>query len=147
MKTDSDEGLKRFSDADFPDQNLSGLVIAAGYAVHQAFGYGFLESVYKKALVVELRHKGAAVDQEVRFDLTHRGVNVGVYRADVIVEGRIIIEVKTGLLPDPVAGGQLLNYLAASHLTLGLLLHFGPRLEIKRVIHDTRRASRRAAQK
>ena len=142
MNSKSDERRKAYSDTDFPDQNVSGMVIAAGYAVHQAFGFGFLESVYKKALVAELRHKGAAVEQEFRFELVHRGVNVGVYRADIVVENRMIIEVKTGLLPDPIAAAQLLNYLAASKLTLGLVLHFGPRLEIKRVIHDARRTSR-----
>ena len=142
MNTNSDERLRAYSDTDFPDQHLSGMVIAAGYAVHQAFGFGFMETVYKKALVVELRHAGAAVEQEFRFDLTHRGVNGGVYRADIIVEGRIIIEVKTGLLPDPIAPAQLLNYLAASKLTLGLVLHFGPRLEIRRIIHEARRPSR-----
>ena len=72
MNTNSDERVRAYSDTDFPDQNVSGMVIAAGYAAHQAFGFGFLESVYKKALVAELRHKGAAVEQECRFDLTHR---------------------------------------------------------------------------
>ena len=119
---------------DFPDQPLSGLIIASGYAVHRAFGYGFLESVYRRALVVELSHRGALVAQEVRFGLLHRGVNVGVYRADVIVEQRIIVEVKAGLLPDPIAPVQLLNYLRASGLHLGLVLHFGPDVHIRRVI-------------
>jgi hypothetical protein len=134
MPGDSVQPGKLYAHADFPDQHLSGLVIAAGYAVHQAFGYGFLEAVYRRALVVDLMHRGVAVEQESRFDLVYRGVNVGTYRADILVERRMIVEVKTGLLPDPVASAQLLNYLAAAHLVVGLVLHFGPRLEIKRVI-------------
>ncbi|CAN5438444.1 GxxExxY protein [soil metagenome] len=126
----------QYSEANYPEQRLSGLVIAAGYAVHRAFAFGFLESVYRKAMVAELLHRGAAVQQEVPFKLLHLGVDVGVYRADIIVKDRMIIEVKTGVLPDPIAPVQLLNYLAASGLELGLVLHFGPRLEVKRMVRS-----------
>ena len=106
--------------------------------MRRSFGFGFLEAVYKKALVAELGFRGVGVEQEVRFDLQHRNVDIGVYRADVVVEGRVIVEVKTGLLPDPIAGTQLLNYLAASGLEIGLVLHFGPRLEIKRLVRTNK---------
>ena len=135
--------VPRFSEASYPEQRLSGMVITAAYAVHRAFGYGFLESVYRKALTVELRHQGAEVREEVPFDLTHRGVGVGLYRADVIVGGRLIAEVKTGLLPDPAAPAQLLNYLAASGLEVGLVLHFGPELQIKRLARSITKESKR----
>jgi GxxExxY protein len=127
---------RSFPETTYPDQRLTGLIVAAGYAVHRALGFGFLEAVYRKALVAELIHAGAHVEQEVRFDLTHRGIDVGIYRADIVAEGRVIVEVKTGLFPDPVAGPQLLNYLSASRLELGLVLNFGPDLHIKRMIHS-----------
>ena len=132
----------RYSAVYYPEQRLSGLVITAAYAVHRAFGYGFLESVYRKALVVELGYQGADVRQEVAFDLEHRGVGVGAYRADIVVGSRMIVEVKTGLLPDPIAPAQLLNYLAASHLEVGLILNFGPDLQVKRMIRSPKKETR-----
>ena len=126
----------RYSEESYPEQRLTGLAITAGYAVHRAFGYGFLESVYQKALIVELRHQGADVREEVTFDLAYRGVGVGVYRADILVGNRLIVEVKAGLLPDPIAPVQLLNYLAASRLEVGLVLHFGPDLQIRRLVRS-----------
>jgi GxxExxY protein len=134
MRRQASPPSNRYSEQNYPQQRLSGLVIAAGYEVHRAFGFGFLESVYRKAIVVELMHRGAAVQQEVPFKLLHRGVEVGAYRADIVVATRVIVEVKAGLLPDPSAPAQLLNYLAASGLEVGLVLHFGSTLEIKRVV-------------
>ena len=125
-----------YSEERYPEQRLSGLAITAAYAVHRAFGYGFLESVYRKALIVELRHQGADVRNEVSFDLSYRGVGVGAYRADIVVAERLIVEVKAGLLPDPIAPVQLLNYLAASRLQVGLVLHFGAELQIRRVVRS-----------
>ena len=82
MHIERGSGPARYSEDNYPEQRLSGLVITAAYAVHRALGFGFLESVYRRALVVELNHLGAEVRQEVPFALTHRGVSVGDYRAD-----------------------------------------------------------------
>lgn len=135
---ESPRSPRHYSDENYPEQRLSGLVIAAGYEVHRTFGFGFLESVYRRALVAELQYRGADVLQEVPFTLVHRAKDVGSYRADIVVEERLIVEVKAGLLPNPVAQVQLLNYLAASGLEIGLVLHFGPQLEIKRVVRAPR---------
>ena len=136
MHSEPHQGHGRYSEASYPEQRLSGLVITAAYAVHRTFGFGFLESVYRKTLTVELNHQGVVVRQEVPFALAHRGVSVGTYRADMVVGDRIIVEVKAGLVPDPVAAPQLLNYLCASGLEIGLILHFGPDLQIKRVVRS-----------
>lgn len=136
MHSEPNSGHVRYSEASYPEQRLSGLVITAAYAVHRAFGFGFLESVYRKALTVELNHQGTEVRQEVPFALAHRGVSVGEYRADIVVGCRMIVEVKTGLLPDPIAAPQLLNYLSASGMEVGLVLQFGPDLQIKRVVRS-----------
>jgi GxxExxY protein len=106
---------------------MTGTIIAAAFAVFRAFGYGFLESVYRRALVIELRRRGVRVEEEVRYELFHHGEPVGCYKADMVVESRVIVETKTGYTPDATAPTQLLNYLCAARLTLGLVIHFGPR--------------------
>ena len=117
----------RLPEADYPLQDLTGEIIEAFIHVHHTLGYGFLESPYRKALAVELRRRGIAIEQLVRYDLVYRGVAIGVYEADLVVERLVIVETKTGLVLDPVAQAQVLNYLKASRLTVGLVLHFGPR--------------------
>jgi GxxExxY protein len=118
---------------DYPYHDLTGAIIGAGYAVHNAKGFGFLERVYRRALVVELAHLGISSEQEVSFPLHHRGVPIGLYKADLIVESRVVVEVKTGFLLDPAVVPQTLNYLKASGLSVGLVLYFGPSLKVKRV--------------
>ena len=124
-----------FAEDEFPLQALTGTIIASAFHVFQEFGYGFRESVYKRALAVELTHRGVRVDEEVPYDLFHRGVLIGRYRADTVAELRVIVETKTGPLPDPEAPGQLLNYLCATKIGLGLVVYFSPRgVKVKRVI-------------
>src|SRR5690242_8250211 len=118
---------------EYPYVDLTGDIIGAAYAVHRAKGFGFLERVYRRALVVELEYLGIQSRREVAFDLHHRGVPIGVYRADLIVESRVIVEVKTGMLLDPAVVPQTLNYLKASGLSVGLVIYFGPQLKVKRV--------------
>ena len=124
-----------FPEEAFPLQALTGTIIASAFAVFRAFGYGFLESVYRRALAVELRHRGVRIEQEVKYELFHLGESVGCYKADMVADSRVIVETKTGLLPDPIAPIQLLNYLRAAQLTLGLVIDFGPRgARVRRVI-------------
>ena len=104
--------------------------------VHHELGYGFLESPYRKALAVELRRRGISIEQLVRYELVYCGVPIGVYEADLVVEQSVIVETKTGLVLDPVAQAQVLNYLKASDLPVGLVLHFGPRPVVKRVVRS-----------
>ena len=125
---------KQFDESEYPDQKLTGEIIGAFYYVYHTHGFGFLESVYKKALAVELRYRGIHAAHEVPYELTHRGVPIGTYRADLIAEGRIILEAKTGTVLDPTAAAQLHNYLKASHNQIGLILHFGPTPSVKRLI-------------
>lgn len=125
--------MKRYLALEYPYLDLTSDIIGAAYSVHHAKGFGFLEKVYRRALVVELEYLGIHARREVTFDLYHRGVPIGVYRADLIVESRVIVEVKTGLLLDPGVVPQTLNYLRASGLSIGLVIYFGPRLKVKRV--------------
>ena len=126
-----------YPEHDYPHQELTGKIIASSFAVFRAFGYGFLESVYRRALCVELDHLGVSVAQEVPYELFHRGVSVGLYYADVVAESTVIVETKTAPVVDPTAAQQLLNCLCAARLTLGLLVYFGPTgAQIKRVIRS-----------
>ena len=132
-------GERSFPESVYPFQELTRRVIEGFYEVHRTFGFGYLESVYRRALAVELHFRGIPIAQEVPFQLLHRGILVGHYRADLVVDSSVVVETKTGLLLDPVAPTQVLNYLKASGLPVGLVLHFGPRPEIKRVVLSTGR--------
>jgi GxxExxY protein len=131
---------REFPADQYPHQHVTGAVITAAYAVHRAFGYGFLESVYRRALVIELRHMGFEVQQEIPYPLSHRGESVGDYLADVVAEAAVLVEVKAGRLPDPEAPAQTLNYLRASTIDVGLIVHFGPRLGIRRMVYTGERS-------
>jgi GxxExxY protein len=119
----------------FPLQALTRTIIGSAFTVFNTLGFGFLEVVYRRALVIELRHRGVWVDEEKLFDVTYRDESVGPYKADVIAEKRVVVEAKTGRRRDPTAPTQLLNYLSVTKVELGLVIHFGPRgVEVKRVI-------------
>ena len=128
----------------YPLQGLTGKIIASAFAVFRARGYGFFESVYRRSLVVELRHIGVPVAEEVSYEIFHRDVSVGLYRADVVVDSKVIVETKTGPVLDPTGLIQVQNYLYAAKLTLGLVIHFGPRgATVKRVIASNAQPARR----
>jgi GxxExxY protein len=120
-------------------RDVTRVILGAFYAVHTELGFGFLEAVYKNAIVVLLRNAGVQVDREVEFDLAFHGASIGVYRADLIVESKVVVEVKSGRVIDPPQCAQLRNYLRASNLEVGLLLNFGQSAEFKRMI-STRKA-------
>ena len=125
-----------FSDDLYPLQRLTGRIIHASHRVHRTLGYGFSEVVYRRALAVELQFMGLAVSQEVPYEVVYRGVVVGVYQADMVVESAVIVETKTGLVLDPATHSQLLNYLSAAKLPVGLICHFGPRPQVKRMVRS-----------
>jgi GxxExxY protein len=77
-----------------PHGNLTNRIIGAGFEVHNVLGAGFLEAVYANALTVELRHRGVPVDRNVAFEIVYRGLRVGRYVADLVVDQRVIVETK-----------------------------------------------------
>lgn len=93
--------------------------------VHKFFGEGYLEEVYKNALIVELKELGFAVESEVAIPVDYHGVRVGDYRADVIVEKRLILELKAVNALNKRHEAQLVNYLSATGIDDGMLLNFG----------------------
>jgi len=120
-------------------KDLTDTILNAFYKVYNTLGYGFLEKVYENALAIELRKRGLAVVQQVPINVYYEGVVVGEYVANMLVDGKVIIEGKTA---DAVAGeheAQLLNYLRATEIEVGLLLNFGPKPEFRRKVYETAR--------
>jgi len=116
------------------ERELSHLIVGSFYHAYNGLGYGFVEPIYTNALVVALQLRGLSVEREVPIVVVFEGVEVGHHRADLIVEGRVIIEVKSTERVSNVHKRQLRNYLTALKLELGLLLHFGPTAEVHRVL-------------
>jgi GxxExxY protein len=119
----------------YPEQELTQKILEASFAVHNASGAGFLEKVYANALSLELRQMGLVWAQEVPFRVKYKDVVVGDYSADLVVEKRVLVELKTCTGLDSVHEAQILNYLKASGIRVGLLMNFGkPRLEYRRFV-------------
>jgi len=114
-------------------ENLTQKIIGCAMTVHQALGPGFLESVYQNALLIELRHAGLQCEANSRIPVHYREENVGDFIADILVENLVILELKAVNEIHPSHEAQLVNYLHATRLEIGLLLNFGSnKLEIKR---------------
>jgi GxxExxY protein len=109
--------------------------MGAIFEVHKELGPGFLESVYEKALLLELTSRGMKVDGEKVFDLTYKGKKVGTHRLDLIVEDKIVVELKTVERFAPHHTAQRLSYLKASGHRAGILVNFSrAKVEYRRVV-------------
>lgn len=115
-------------------QEISDKIIKAFYTVYNTLGYGFLEKVYEKAMMVELLEMGLQVQRQVPVRVFYKGQLVGEYFADLLVEELIIIELKTAENLCEAHECQLINYLKATELEIGLLLNFGKKPQFKRKI-------------
>ena len=115
------------------------LILKAFYQVYNALGYGFLERVYVSAIMHTLRKLGLTPEREVPILVEYDGITVGEYRADLVVNNVILVEVKAarGLADEFEA--QLLNYLRATRMEVGLLLNFGPEPQFFRRVFENER--------
>lgn len=114
-------------------------VIAAFYQVYNVLGYGFLEKVYQNAMEVELAARGLSAVPQAPLKVHYAGIIVGEYFADFLVEGRVILELKSVEQLAAEHHAQLLNYLKATDIDVGLLLNFGPKPEVRRKVYETAR--------
>lgn len=114
--------------------DITDKVLREYYRVYNQLGYGFLEKVYENALKIACQEIGLGVAQQTGIDVYFDGVQVGYYVADLIVEGKVIVEVKAVDSLRAEHEAQLLNYLRATPYEVGLLLNFGKRAEFKRKI-------------
>jgi GxxExxY protein len=128
MNTDQDKNLR-------PDHDpLTEVVIGLVFKVANGLGSGFMEKVYENALAVELQAAGLTFEQQVPITVHYEGQVVGTYVADLVVEGRVLLELKACKSLEDIHTAQCLNYLKATDLPTCLLLNFGtPRPQIKRL--------------
>lgn len=119
---------------------LTGAIIGGAMRVHRTLGPGYLEAVYLRALAWELRLAGHAVDCERRLTVRYRGCAVGVFVPDMIVDRRVVVEIKAVERLHVVHELQLVSYLTATGIDVGLLLNFGAeRLDLRRKWRTLRR--------
>ncbi|HEX9441451.1 MAG TPA: GxxExxY protein [Roseiflexaceae bacterium] len=111
---------------------LTEIIIGCAYSVHRELGSGFLEKVYENALLLELEDAGLSVRQQTPIPVHYKGRMVGEYYADLIVEGRIIIEIKAVQNLAKEHEVQLVHYLTATDTEDGLLINFGASVQVKR---------------
>jgi len=117
---------------DMLHKEITDRIIACFYKVYTNLGYGFLEKVYEHAMLIELNKNGLKAISQYPIKVNYDGVSVGEYFADIIVEDKVIIELKASanLVPENIL--QLQNYLKATNIEVGLLLNFGKKPEIRR---------------
>ncbi len=116
-------------------KELTDEILHAFFQVHYKLGFGFLEKVYKNALFLELKDKGLKCETEKAINVYYNERIVGVFYADIIVEDKVILELKAVESICKEHEFQLINYLKACDLEIGLLLNFGKKAELKRVIY------------
>jgi GxxExxY protein len=110
-------------------------ILSAAFKMSNALGSGFLEKVYENSLAIELRERGSVVEAQKAYPVRYEGTIVGDYTADLVVDGKVIVECKAVTALDPIHDAQLLNYLKASGIHVGLLLNFGrPKLQYRRLV-------------
>jgi GxxExxY protein len=121
---------------DLKHYEITRSVIGSFYQVYKELGHGFLETVYADALSLVLRAEGLSVCREMPIRVYFRGNVIGRFRADVVVDGKVLVEVKAVPRLEPIHGAQILNYLRATVLEVGLLLNFGRRPQFRRLRFD-----------
>ena len=126
-----DNGLKH--------STLTESIIGTFFEVYNELGHGFLESVYENSLAIALREKGFEVYQQIAIPVRFRGKLVGDFVADMIVSQFVLLELKSARAIDAAHIAQLLNYLKATEIEVGLLLNFGHKPEFKRLAFENRR--------
>ncbi len=121
-------------------KEITDQILKCFYQVYNTLGYGFLEKVYENALLIELKSKGLNCSTQQKINVHYKGKKVGLYYADIIVNDKVIIELKASPLIEEHEY-QLLNYLKATDAEIGLLLSFGKEPEFRRKIFTNERKS------
>ncbi|MGE6355080.1 GxxExxY protein [Flavobacterium sp. NPDC079362] len=124
-------------------QELTDVIIKTFYEVYNELGYGFLEKVYLNSLYLELKSKGLNVEAQRKIEVYYKGIEVGEYYADLIVENSVILELKVADSIAPAFENQILNYLRGTNCEVGLLLNFGKKPEFKRKFFENNRKIRK----
>lgn len=123
----------------FKHSDLTEKIIGTFYEVYNELGFGFLESVYENSLAIALREQGLEIHQQIAVPVWFRGKQVGDFDADILVNRLVFLELKAVRAIDPAHVAQLMNYLKATDIEVGLLLNFGPKPEFKRIVFGNER--------
>jgi GxxExxY protein len=125
------EGLKH--------RELTEKIIGVFYDVYNELGHGFLETIYEQALAIALAQAGMKVERQVGVSVWFRSQQVGDFRADMRVDGKVLLELKAARAIDQAHEKQLLNYLRATDIEVGLLLNFGVKPQFRRLVYENER--------
>jgi GxxExxY protein len=120
-------------------RSLTEQIIGVFFEVYNELGHGFLESVYEKAFELALTSRGLGVKRQIEVPVWFRGQKVGDFNADMLVQECVLLELKACRALDTAHEAQLLNYLRATEIEVGLLLNFGLKPQFKRLAFDNRR--------
>ena len=115
-------------------KELTSEIINAAHTVHNKLGYGFLEKVYHKSLFIELSKRSCKVEMQKPIDVRYDNQVVGEFFTDLLVENKVVVEIKAVDKYNSAFEAQLLNYLKFSGLEVGLIINFGPSVEVKRTV-------------
>jgi len=124
---------------DFKHKELTEKIINIFYRVYNKLGYGFLEKVYENAMMIEFKREGILAISQSPIKVFYEGDVIGEYYADILVDNKVIIEIKAAKRLVEENEAQLLNYLKATDIEVGLLLNFGTEPEVKRKAFDNTR--------
>ncbi len=125
--------------SDYLHSELTDKIINAFYEVYNTLGYGFLEKVYEKAMINELKSKGLTCSEQYKIDVFYKNKPIGEYYADIVVNDLVILELKANDSLVKENEYQLINYLKATNFEIGLLFNFGKKPEIRRKIFTNNR--------
>jgi GxxExxY protein len=132
-KNNMDNGITIKQPAPLVFEELTSKIIGGCFEVINELGAGFLESVYEKALLINLREKGLNISSQSPIEISYHGHNVGYFIADLLVENTVIVELKAVNMLTSEHKAQIINYLKASNINIGLLVNFGhAKLEYRR---------------
>ena len=124
---------------DIKYNELTDKIIKIFYRVYNKLGYGFLEKVYENAMMIEFKREGIPVVSQSAIKVFYEDEIIGEYFADLLVDDKVIVEIKASKNLVVENEAQLLNYLKATNIEVGLLLNFGPKPEVKRKVFDNYR--------
>ena len=121
------------------EENSTSKIIGAFYNVYNTLGYGFLEKVYERALVTELEENGFRAECQEPIKVHYNGKPVGNYFADIVVDEKVVLEIKAAAKISKAHETQLINYLKATQIEIGFVLNFGPEPAFRRKIYSNSR--------
>ncbi|OGW03771.1 MAG: hypothetical protein A2889_09110 [Nitrospinae bacterium RIFCSPLOWO2_01_FULL_39_10] len=124
-----------FTEDKYPNSKITDRVIKCAIEVHKILGPGFVENIYEKALISEMKQNGLRVEQQLLIPIVYKGKNVGEHRLDLLVEDEVIVENKAVKEFEDIHQAQILSYLKATNKKIGLLINFAKtKIDVKRFI-------------